>query len=82
MFVNKMNISFPTQLFIDGQFVDATSGKKLKSIDPKDESVICEVEAASKEDVDRACKAAHRAFSVRFIENWVGFYYISTVMRN
>jgi len=63
MFVNKMNISFPTQLFIDGQFVDATSGKKLKSIDPKDESVICEVEAASKEDVDRACKAAHRAFS-------------------
>jgi len=60
--VNKMDISFPSQLYIDGEFVDATSGRKLKSIDPKDESVICEVECASKEDVDKACKAAHRAF--------------------
>ena len=59
---NKMDISFPNQLFIDGLFCDATSGKKLRSIDPKDESLICEVEAASKQDVDRACKAAHRAF--------------------
>ena len=66
LFVNKMDISFPTQLFIDGEFVDATSGKKLRSIDPKDESLICEVEAASKEDVDRACKAAHRAFTVSY----------------
>ena len=65
LFVNKMDISFPTQLYIDGEFVDATSGKKLRSIDPKDESLICEVESASKEDVDRACKAAHRAFTVR-----------------
>ena len=64
MNVNKMDISFPNQLFIDGLFCDATSGKKLKSIDPRDESVICEVEAASKDDVDRACKAAYRAFNV------------------
>ena len=68
MNVNKMDISFPTQLFIDGEFVDATSGKKLRSIDPKDESLICEVEAASQQDVDRACRAAHRAFTVRFIK--------------
>jgi len=59
--VNKMDVSFPSQLYIDGQFVDATSGRKLRSIDPRDESVICEVECASKEDVDKACKAAHRA---------------------
>ena len=64
--VNKMDVSFPTQLFIDGTFVDGTSGRKLKSLDPKDESLICEVECASREDVDRACKAAHRAFTVRF----------------
>ena len=64
LFVNKMNVSFPTQLYIDGEFVNATSGKKLRSIDPKDESIICEVESASQEDVDRACKAAHRAFTV------------------
>jgi len=63
MHVNKMDINFPNQLFIDGLFCDATSGKKLKEFDPKDESLICEVEAASKEDVDRACKAAYRAFN-------------------
>merc|ERR1712156_612622 len=34
MNVNKMDISFPNQLFIDGLFCDATSGKKLRSIDP------------------------------------------------
>ena len=69
MNVNKMDISFPNQLFIDGLFCDATSGKKLKSIDPRDESVICEVEAASKEDVDRACKSAYRAFNVNSFLN-------------
>jgi len=62
--VNKMDVSFPTQLFIDGQFMDATSGRKLKSVNPHDESVICEVECASKADVETACKAAHRAFKV------------------
>ena len=67
LFVNKMDVSFPTQLYIDGEFVNATSGKKLRSIDPKDESIICEVESASQEDVDRACKAAHRAFTVIII---------------
>lgn len=63
--VNKMDVRFPSQLYIDGTFVNGTSGRKLKSLDPKDESLICEVECASKEDVDRACKAAHRAFTVR-----------------
>jgi len=61
MHVNKMDIGFPTQLYIDGQFVNATSGKKLRSINPHDESLICEVESASAKDVDNACKAAHRA---------------------
>jgi len=62
MNVNKMTITFPTQLFIDGQFCPATSGKVLTSIDPRDESVLCEVESASKDDVDKAVRAAHRAF--------------------
>ena len=65
--VNKMDVSFPTQLYIDGTFVNGTSGRKLQSLDPKNESLICEVECASREDVDRACKAAHRAFTVRTI---------------
>ena len=51
--VNKMEVSFATQLFIDGQFVNATSGKKLELINPHDESLICKVESAGKEDVDK-----------------------------
>jgi len=64
MHVNKMDITFPHQLFINGEFVPATSGRTLKSINPHDESLICEVDAASKDDVDKAVKAAHRAFKV------------------
>ncbi|XP_038217336.1 cytosolic 10-formyltetrahydrofolate dehydrogenase [Zerene cesonia] len=60
--VNKMKIKFPTQLFINGEFVNADSGKKLTLINPSDESVICTVESASKNDVDKAVKAAHKAF--------------------
>merc|ERR1719367_804970 len=62
MHANKMDLSFANQLFIDGEFCNATSGKKSKLYNPHDESVICEVEAASVEDVDRAVKAAHKAF--------------------
>merc|ERR1712212_1370602 len=32
-----------------------------RAINPHDESLICEVESASAKDVDKACKAAHRA---------------------
>lgn len=43
MNVNNMDISFAHQLFIDGQFVDATGGRFLKSIDPATEKLICDV---------------------------------------
>ena len=46
---NKMNLKFPRQLYIDGEFVNATSGKVLKTVNPHDESLICEVECGSKE---------------------------------
>jgi hypothetical protein len=39
--------SFPHQLFIDGKFCNATSGKRLSSINPADESLICEVGTAT-----------------------------------
>jgi len=61
MHINKMDISFPTQLYIDGMFVDSSNGKTLTSINPHDQSVICKVQSASREDVDKACKAAYRA---------------------
>lgn len=59
---NKMKIKFPTQLFIDGKFVDSDSGKTLTLINPTDESVICKVQSASIKDVDKAVKAAKEAF--------------------
>lgn len=60
--VNKMKIKFPTQMFINGEFVNSDSGKTLTLINPADESVICKVQSASVTDVDRAVKAAKKAF--------------------
>uniref|UniRef100_A0A2L2Y5B9 10-formyltetrahydrofolate dehydrogenase n=2 Tax=Parasteatoda tepidariorum TaxID=114398 RepID=A0A2L2Y5B9_PARTP len=62
MHVNNMDISFPTQLFINNQFVNSSNGRTLKTVNPYDESLICEVQCASTEDVDTAVKAAHSAF--------------------
>mmetsp|Transcript_39544 Transcript_39544/g.99689 ORF Transcript_39544/g.99689 Transcript_39544/m.99689 type:complete len:917 (+) Transcript_39544:144-2894(+) len=60
---NGMTLRFPHQLFIDGCFCDATGGlRRLRSINPADESLICEVESASAEDVNRAVLAAQMAF--------------------
>lgn len=60
--VNKMKIKFPTQLFINGEFVNADSGKTLTLINPTDETEICKVQSASANDVDKAVKAAKVAF--------------------
>jgi len=49
-------------LFIDGQFVDGT-GETMKSINPATEEVLAEVSVASDADVDRAVKAARRAYT-------------------
>ena len=49
-------------LFIDGEFVDGTGGS-LKSINPATEEVLTEVAEASAADVDRAVKAARRAYT-------------------
>ncbi|RVE50258.1 hypothetical protein evm_005093 [Chilo suppressalis] len=60
--VNKMKIKFPTQLFINGEFVNTDSGKTLTIVNPSDESVICKVQCASVSDVDKAVVAAKKAF--------------------
>lgn len=59
---NKKVIEVPTQLFIDGKFVDAENKKTIDIINPTTEEVICKVACASKNDVDVAVKAAHKAF--------------------
>ena len=50
------------QLFIDGQFVDAESGKTFKSPNPATGETFAEVAEADKADVDKAVAAARKAF--------------------
>jgi len=50
------------KLFIDGQWVNAASGATFDTIDPATENVVFAVAEASAEDVDRAARAAHKAF--------------------
>ena len=50
-----------TQLFIDGEFVDAAGGQTLPVINPHDGTVLAEVAEAREADVDRAVAAAGRA---------------------
>lgn len=49
-------------LFIDGEFAEAADGKVFKTVSPSTEEVLSEVAQAGPEDVDRAVKAARRAF--------------------
>ena len=46
------------KLYIDGCYVEATSGKTFQSINPADGMVLAEVQAASLADVDSAVKSA------------------------
>ena len=52
----------PTKLLINNQWVDSTSGKKFKTLNPATGEAICEVAEADKHDVDKAVKAARAAF--------------------
>ena len=44
------------------EFVDAIGGNTFKTINPNDESVICEVHEARKEDVDVAVEGMDQNF--------------------
>jgi aldehyde dehydrogenase (NAD+) len=49
------------QLFIDGKFVNSSSGKTFTAINPATGEVLCKVAEADAADVDRAVKAARKA---------------------
>ncbi len=57
-----VNIASSYGLFIDGEFVDGT-GTAFKTINPATEEVLSEIAEGSALDVDRAVKAARRAYS-------------------
>jgi aldehyde dehydrogenase (NAD+) len=51
-----------TECFIGGQWVPSASGKTFETINPATEEVIASVAEGDAEDVDRAVKAARKAF--------------------
>ncbi|KAG7979596.1 hypothetical protein I3843_05G138400 [Carya illinoinensis] len=51
-----------TQLLINGQFVDAASGKSFPTLDPRTGDVIAHVAEGDAEDINRAVAAARKAF--------------------
>ena len=50
-------------MYIDGEFVEASSGKWFDSFDPFTGKVWSQVAEGGPQDVDRAVQAAHRAFT-------------------
>ncbi|WP_282929771.1 aldehyde dehydrogenase family protein [Anaerococcus sp. Marseille-Q7828] len=59
MNINELNNE---KLYIDGQFVDASSGEFIDVENPATEEIIAKIPSASKEDIDKACNAAYEAF--------------------
>uniref|UniRef100_A0A8C4RRD3 Aldehyde dehydrogenase 1 family member A1 n=1 Tax=Erpetoichthys calabaricus TaxID=27687 RepID=A0A8C4RRD3_ERPCA len=55
----KLNI-----LFINNEWCDSSCGKKIPVYNPATGEKLCEVEEADKEDVDKAVKAARKAFEL------------------
>ena len=51
------------QMLIDGQWVDAEDGKAFDSVNPTTGEPWARIPEASEADVDRAVRAAHRAFT-------------------
>jgi (Z)-2-((N-methylformamido)methylene)-5-hydroxybutyrolactone dehydrogenase len=51
------------QMFIDGEWVDAADGRSFTSMNPASGEDWAEIPEATAADVDRAVKAAHRAFT-------------------
>ncbi|HSJ98486.1 MAG TPA: aldehyde dehydrogenase family protein, partial [Myxococcota bacterium] len=55
-------VARPRPMLIDGKFVEAASGKTFPSYDPATGEVLAQVTEADEEDVNRAVRAARRAF--------------------
>ncbi|WP_024795913.1 aldehyde dehydrogenase family protein [Tomitella biformata] len=55
-------LSGTKQLYIDGQWVDAASGRTFTTYNPADGQPLAEVAHGEAEDIDRAVRAARRAF--------------------
>ena len=50
------------KMFIDGEWLASSSGKKIETLNPENNEVWATVPEANEEDVDKAVKAAQKAF--------------------
>jgi len=57
-------LAAPKKLLIDGEWVEAASGKTFPTYDPASEDVLTEVAHGQAEDIERAVRAARRAFEL------------------
>jgi len=55
-------LNVPNQLFIDGQFVPASSGRTFDCVSPIDGRVLAQVSEGDEVDVDRAVRSGRAAF--------------------
>ncbi len=55
-------LSKPKKLLIDGKWVDAESGKTFETLNPATGEVLAKIPEGGKADVDKAVKAARKAF--------------------
>ncbi|NXD14349.1 AL1A1 dehydrogenase, partial [Nothocercus nigrocapillus] len=53
-----------TKIFINNEWHDSVSGKKFAVLNPATEEKICDIEEGDKADVDKAVKAARKAFEL------------------
>ena len=56
--MNEVRLQDKYQLFIDGEWRDATDGKTIASVNPANGEKLAECADATKEDVDAAVAAA------------------------
>src|SRR5262245_15841768 len=55
-------LNLKTDLFIDGAFAPASSGKRFATVNPATGETLAEIAEASTADLDRAVAAARKAF--------------------
>ena len=60
--LNGKNISLPTALFVDGEFVNSKAGNEFPVEDPSTGKELIRIQEGREEDVDLAVKVARRTF--------------------
>jgi aldehyde dehydrogenase (NAD+) len=61
--ISHINLKSRYDLFIDGEFVKPVKGNYFDTINPSNESKIAEVAKADEKDIDKAVKAARKAYN-------------------